>query len=116
MARNRSAAMIATSTGVAPTSSAAWDTLVRMTPSFWTRMVPPYPTAPQASTAGLHAARSRDRQATSRMAAARPNRTTVSQPGGSHCTASLVAGTVQPHSIPAAARAKTARRSKFMLP
>jgi hypothetical protein len=66
--------------------------------------------------AGLHAARSRERQANSRIAAASPNRATVSQPGGSHCTASLVAGTVVPHSVPAAARAATARRSKLMPP
>jgi hypothetical protein len=114
--RSRTAAMIATSTGVAPTSSAAWVTLVRMTPSFWIRTVPPYPTAPHARMAGLHAARSRPRQATSRIAAARPNRMTVSHAGGSHSPASLVAGTVIPQSTPAAARAATARRSKFMHP
>jgi hypothetical protein len=33
--------MIATSTGVAPTSSAAWLTLVRMTPAFCMKIVPP---------------------------------------------------------------------------
>ena len=50
------------------------------------------------------------RTITSRTAAARPNRATVSQPGGSQPRASLDNGTVVPHSIPAAARAATAKR------
>ena len=41
MARNRTAEMIATSTGVAPTSRAAWLTLVRRTPAFCRKIVPP---------------------------------------------------------------------------
>ena len=57
------AARKATSTGVAPTSRAAWLTLVRVIPAFWIRIDPPYPTAPQASTAGLQAARTRNRVA-----------------------------------------------------
>lgn len=40
-ARNQAAEITATSTGVAPTSSAAWLTLVRMTPAFCTKIVPP---------------------------------------------------------------------------
>ena len=111
------AAMTATSTGVAPTSRAAWLTLVRVIPAFWTRIDPPYPTAPQASTAGWQTAPTRKRTATRSTAAARPNRATVSQPGGSHSRASLVRGTVVPHSRPAAASAATAvRRSRFMAP
>ena len=39
--RNQAAEMSATSTGVAPTSSAAWLTLVRMIPAFCTKIVPP---------------------------------------------------------------------------
>ena len=39
--RSRAAAMSATSTGVAPTSRAAWLTLVRVMPAFWTRIAPP---------------------------------------------------------------------------
>lgn len=35
------AATPATSTGVAPTSRAAWLTLVRVIPAFWTRIDPP---------------------------------------------------------------------------
>ena len=35
------AAMIATMTGVAPISSAAWVTLVRSMPRFWSRTEPP---------------------------------------------------------------------------
>jgi len=115
--RCRTAAMTATSTGVAPTSRAAWVTLVRVIPAFCTRIDPPYPNAPHASTAGLHAARTRNRTAARSTAAARPNRATVSQPGGSHSRASLVTGTVVPQSRPAAASAATAvRRSRFMGP
>jgi hypothetical protein len=115
--RCRRAAMTATSTGVAPTSRAAWLTLVRVIPAFCTRIDPPYPTAPQASTAGRQASRTRDRPAARSTAAARPKRTTVSQPGGSHSRASLDRGTVVPHSRPPAARAATAiRRSRRMAP
>jgi hypothetical protein len=115
--RCQTAAMTATSTGVAPTSRAAWLTLVRVIPAFCTRIDPPYPNAPHASTAGLHAARTRNRTAAKSTAAARPNRATVSQPGGSHSRASLVTGTVVPHNRPAAASAATAvRRSRFMGP
>ena len=90
--------MIATSTGVAPTSIAAWLTLVRATPAFCTMTDPPYPTAPQASTAGVQARRSLARTPhASRMAAARPKRAKVSQAGASHSSASLDAGTVVPH-------------------
>jgi hypothetical protein len=52
--RCQSAAMTATSTGTAPTSSAAWVTLVRVMPAFCTRTDPPYPNAPDASTSGVH--------------------------------------------------------------
>jgi Lrp/AsnC family transcriptional regulator, leucine-responsive regulatory protein len=92
--RCRRAAMTATSTGVAPMSRAAWLTLVRVIPAFCTRIDPPYPTAPQASTAGLAAPRTRNPTAARSTAAARPNRAMVSQPGGSHWRASLVTGTV----------------------
>jgi Lrp/AsnC family transcriptional regulator, leucine-responsive regulatory protein len=113
------AAMIATSTGVAPTSSAAWLTLVRAMPVFCTMIVPPYPTAPQASTAGVQAARTRERAPApaSRTAAARPKRAKVSQAGASHSSASRDAGTVVPHSRPAAVRAaKAGRRLVFIEP
>jgi len=84
-------------------------TLVRVMPAFCTTTEPPYPSAPAASTAGVNARRSpRRRAAASRIAAARPKRTTVSQPGDSHSRASLVSGTVVPHSSPAAMRAATA--------
>jgi hypothetical protein len=39
--RSRTAAMSAISTGVAPTRSEAWLTLVRITPAFITMIVPP---------------------------------------------------------------------------
>ena len=119
--RCHTAAMIATSTGTAPISRAAWVTLVRVMPAFCTMTEPPYPSAPAASTAGVNACRSADRWAgcwacpcprrratASRTAAARPKRTAVSQPGVSHSRASLVSGTVVPHSSPAAMRAATA--------
>ena len=85
-------------------------TLVRAMPAFCTMTEPPYPSAPAASTAGVNAPRSvfRRRATASRIAAASPNRTTVSQPGGSQARASLDRGTVVPHSSPAAARAATA--------
>ena len=51
--------MTATSTGTAPISRAAWLTLVRLMPAFCTTTDPPYPIAPEASTAGVHAARTR---------------------------------------------------------
>jgi hypothetical protein len=110
--------MIATSTGVAPISSAAWLTLVRVMPAFCTTTDPPYPIAPEASTEGVQAARTWARGATaSRIAAARPKRTKVSQPGASQPRASLDSGTVVPHSSPAAVSAATARRrSVFMYP
>jgi Lrp/AsnC family transcriptional regulator, leucine-responsive regulatory protein len=109
--RCQTAAMTATSTGTAPISSAAWVTLVRMMPAFCTRTDPPYPRPPDASTRGVNAARSASREATASMiAAARPKRTSASQPGGSHARASLDSGTVVPHSSPAAVRAATARR------
>jgi hypothetical protein len=110
--------MIATSTGTAPISNAAWVTLVRVMPAFCTTTDPPYPTAPEASTDGVQAARTPERgAATRRMAAARPKRAKVSQPGGSQPRASLDSGTVVPHSSPAAVSAATARRrSEFMTP
>ena len=110
------AARKATSTGVAPTSRAAWLTLVRVIPAFWIRIDPPYPTAPQASTAGLQAARTRNRVAARSTAAARPNRVTVSQPGGSHSRASLVKGTLVPQSRPAPVSAATAVRRSVVMP
>ena len=105
--------MIATSTGVAPISRAAWVTLVRLIPAFCTMTEPPYPSAPQASTLGVNAARSLARPVVrpataSSTAAARPKRVAVSQPGDSHSRASLDSGTVVPHSSPAAMRAATA--------
>ncbi len=121
--RYHTAAMTATSTGTAPTSNAAWVTLVRVIPAFCTTTDPPYPTAPETSTRASRI-RPRPRQprrpeppdrkpprrrATgSSTAAARPNRTAVSQPGASHSRASLDSGTVVPHSSPAATRAAKA--------
>jgi hypothetical protein len=49
MARCHTAAMIATSTGTAPISRAAWVTLVRVMPAFCTMTDPPYPAAPDSS-------------------------------------------------------------------
>ncbi len=110
--------MTATSTGTAPISSAAWVTLVRVMPTFCTRTDPPYPNAPDASTSGVQAARTSRREATARsMAAARPKRANVSQPGDSHSRASLDSGTVVPHRSPAEVSAATGRRrSAFMNP
>jgi len=99
--------MTATSTGTAPISSAAWVTLVRVMPAFCTRTDPPYPSAPDASTSGVQASRKTPRrEATASMiAAARPKRANVSQPGGSHARAIFDSGTVVPHRNPAAVRA-----------
>jgi hypothetical protein len=93
-------------------------TLVRVMPAFCTTTDPPYPSAPEARTRGVQAARTPRRQATaSKTAAARPNRANVSQPGGSHSRASLDSGTVVPQSSPAAVRAATAwPRLVFMPP
>ena len=116
--RCQSAAMTATSTGVAPISSAAWVTLVLVMPVFCTTTEPPYPAAPDASTSGVQAARTARRgDAASRIEEASAKRTNASQPGGSHCRASLDSGTVVPHSRPAAMSAARARRRfVFMLP
>jgi hypothetical protein len=107
-ARSHSAAMIATSTGTAPISSAAWLTLVRLIPAFCMMTEPPYPIAPEASTRTRITPRSRGPATASSTRAARPKRVTVSQPGGSHCRTSLDSGTVVPHSTPAANRAAMA--------
>jgi hypothetical protein len=111
-ARCQTAAMTATSTGIAPISKAAWVTLVRAIPAFCTMTVAPYPTAPEprtfASRSRWPRTRTRRRATGSSTAAARPKRTAVSQPGASHCRASLDSGTVVPHSSPAAMRAATA--------
>lgn len=114
----QSAATMATRTGTAPMSRAAWLTLVRVMPAFCTTTDAPYPIAPEASTAGRKAARTPGRAATaSSTAAATPNRANVSQPGGSHCRASFDSGTVVPHSSPAMVSAAIARRrSRFMPP
>jgi len=115
--RCQSAATTATITGTVPISSAAWMTLVRVMPAFCTTTDPPYPSAPEASTRGVQAARTPRRQATaSRTAAARLKRANVSQPGGSHSRASLDSGTVVPQSSPAAVRAATARRRLVVMP
>lgn len=53
------------------------------------------------STAGEQAPRSLERVTGSKIAAASPNRTAVSQTGGSHPRATLDSGTVVPHSVPA---------------
>ncbi|MBV9094928.1 MAG: hypothetical protein JO132_13825 [Streptosporangiaceae bacterium] len=50
----------------------------------------------------------RPTRSASSTAAARPNLAAVSQPGGSHASASFDSGTVVPHSSPATARAATA--------
>jgi hypothetical protein len=107
-ARCQTAAMTATSTGTAPISRAACVTLVRAIPAFCTMTVAPYPTAPQPSSLASRTRWPRLRATGSSTAAARPKRTAVSQPGPSHCRASLDSGTVVPHSSPAAIRAATA--------
>ena len=106
--RCQAAAMIATSTGTAPISRAAWVTLVRMIPAFCTMTVAPYPTAPEPRILGSQIRWPRRRATGSSIAAARPKRTAVSQPGASHGRASLDSGTVVPQSSPAAVRAATA--------
>jgi hypothetical protein len=90
-------------------------TLVRMIPRFCSTTDPPYPAAPVARIAGLQAARTRDRPATSSTAAATPNRAKASQAGGSHPSASLDSGTVVPQSSPAAIRAGKTRRRLFVM-
>jgi hypothetical protein len=114
--RCHTAAMTATRTGAAPISRAAWLTLVRLIPAFCTTTDPPYPIAPEARIAGESTARTRARVATRRMAAARPNRTNVSQVGDSQVSATLDSGTVVPQSSPAAVSAATARRRFEVIP
>jgi hypothetical protein len=97
-------------------------TPVRVIPAFCTTTVPPYPTAPETRTFASkirpprreplpprrEPSPARRRATGSSTAAARAKRTAVSQPGASHCRASLDSGTVVPHSSPAAIRAATA--------
>ena len=109
------AAMIATSTGVAPISSAAWVTLVRWIPRFCSSTEPPYPRPPLIRMAGLQAARSRERLATIRMAAASANLANASQAGGIQPRASLDSGTVVPHRTPAAIRAEKISRRLLVM-
>ncbi len=104
-----SAAVVsATSRGTAPTTTAAWLTLVRCTPAFWSRMTPPNPIAPVTATFHDTALR-RFRRATSpSTGAATTKRAKVSQAGPSQPIVSLDSGTVRPHSTPAAANAANA--------
>ncbi len=114
--RCQTAAATATITGTAPISSAACVTLVLVMPAFCTTSAPPYPTAPEASAAGVSASRTRCRDAAgSSTAAARPNLAAASQPGAIHCSASLDSGTVVPHSSPAAVSAATALRRLVLI-
>ncbi len=106
------AASTATSTGVAPISSAACVTLVRSMPRFCSNTDPPYPAAPVMRIAGLTAPRSRDRLTTVSSAAATANLANASHPGASHASASLDSGTVVPHRTPAATRAGKTRRPR----
>src|SRR5215475_11009660 len=107
--------MIATSTGVAPMSSAACVTLVRSIPMFCSSTEPPYPMAPVTRIAGLQAARSRGPLTTISTMAAMANRPNASHAGGSQPRATLDRGTVVPQSTPAPTSAgKTGRRLLFM--
>jgi Lrp/AsnC family transcriptional regulator, leucine-responsive regulatory protein len=116
-ARCHSAAKIATSTGTAPTRSAAWLTLVRSMPAFCRSTDPPYPTAPDMSTLGRIAAPSPARLAGRSRSAATPKRAKVSHAGGSQYSATFDSGTVVPQKNPAAISAATAwprRRSSSL--
>ena len=97
----------ATSAGTAPTISAAWLTLVRSMPAFWSTITRPKPSAPAATMPGVNAAPAACAMTASRGAAI-AKRATVSQPGPSVSSAILDSGTVRPHSTPAAVRASRA--------
>jgi hypothetical protein len=116
LARPDAAAITATSTGTAPTTSAAWLTLVRSMPAFWSRITPPYPSAPTPATAGVSAARRCRRATSASSGAAIAKRATASQLAPSHSRPSLESGTVRPHSVPAVTSATIAqvRCVKFM--
>ena len=104
------AASTATRTGTAPTTIAAWLTLVRSMPAFWSTITAPNPIAPEASMRMLSASRRPRRPTRPSTGAATAKRTTVSHPGPSHASASFVNGTFKPHRVPAAARARIADR------
>ncbi len=106
--RCQTAAMAATRTGIEPTIIEAWLTLVICTPTFWTTTQTPTPKAPQSRIAGVKAARRWARAGKASSAAARPNRTTVSQPGCSQSSDSLDRAMLEPQSSPAAVRAVSA--------
>ena len=108
--RCQTPAINATSTGIEPTIIEAWLTLVSPTPTFWITTQMPTPSAPQTRISVVKAARRWRRAGTASNRAARPKRTTVSQPGASHSSESLDRGMLEPHSTPAEARARMAGR------
>ena len=90
--RPRAAATSATRAGIAPTISAAWVTLVRAMPRFWSRTTPPKPTTP-------HRTSGRDAEARSAP------RATKARTG-----ATFDSGTVRPQRSPAVTSAASALR------
>lgn len=101
-----SAAVIsATRTGTVPRMTAAWLTLVRSIPAFWSMITPPNPIAPATATRGCSASRSEWRPMIASIGALTANRATVSHAGSSQPMASFDSGTVRPHRRPAAASA-----------
>ncbi len=109
-------AMIATRTGIEALSSEPWLTEVRATPAFCTTSTTPKPAAPQPRIDGVNAARSRRRAGNASSSAATRNRTAASQPGPSQSKATLVIGTVVPHSTPAVVRASRAKIRVLRMP
>jgi hypothetical protein len=106
----RPALISATSTGTAPTSTAAWLTLVRSIPAFWSMITAPNPIAPAAATRGVQASRRRRLPTSASNGAASTKRATVSHAGPSQPSDSFDSGTVMPHSAPADASAMIAVR------
>ena len=100
----------ATNTGIAPITTAAWLTLVCSIPTFCSRITAPNPIAPEATMGPVSASRRPRRPTSARTGAATAKRATVTQPGPSHASASLVRGTFNPHRVAAATRQMIAVR------
>ena len=108
--RPRAAATSATRAGIAPTISAAWVTLVRAMPRFWSRTTPPKPTTPHRTSGRDAEARSAPRATKARTGAAMPKRATASHAGSSQPRATFDSGTVRPQRSPAVTSAASALR------
>src|SRR5947209_17608569 len=108
--------MSATSTGTVPMTTAAWLTLVRAMPAFWSRTTRPNPMAPDPSTRRSRARRRPCRPTSARTGAMAAKRNAANQAGPNQVSESLDSGTVRPQRAPAPARERIAARLLRVMP